>query len=47
MKKIILATALLFAALHAEDVVHYDTKDVKKSEISKPNHPSSELYTKK
>lgn len=47
MKKIILATVLVFGALQAEDIVHYDTKDTKKAGISKPNHPTSDLYTKK
>ena len=47
MTKIILAMALTLASLQAGDVVHYDTKDSKKPAISKPNHPSSDLYTKK
>ena len=47
MKKVILATVLLSGALYAENVVHYDTKDAKKSAITKPNHPSNDLYTKK
>ncbi len=47
MKKIIIATVLMFMTLHAEDVVHYDTKKVKTTNVSKPNHPSNELYTKK
>ena len=47
MKKIILATVLTFITLHAEDVVHYDTKEAKTTSISKPNHPSNDLYTKK
>jgi len=47
MKKIILATVLVFGALQAEDIVHYDKKGTKKSGISKPNHPSSGLYTKR
>jgi len=47
MRKVILASALLFGALYAEDVVHYDTKDVKKPAISKPNYPTNDLYTKK
>ena len=47
MKKVILATVLLVGALYAEDVVHYDTKGVTKPVISKPNHPSNDLYTKK
>ena len=46
MKKIILATVLVFGALQAEDTVHYDKKDAKKPEITKPNHPTVGLYTK-
>ena len=46
MKKIILATVLVFGALQAEDIVHYDKKGTDKSGMSKPNHPSSGLYTK-
>ena len=45
--KIILAVAFTLGALQAEDIVHYDTKDTKKPAISKPNYPSSDLYTKK
>jgi len=45
MKKIILTAVLLMSALQA-DVVHYDKRDVKKPAISKPNHPSTDLYTK-
>ena len=47
MIKIILATALTLGALQAENVVHYDKKDVKKPQITKPNHPTNDLYTKK
>jgi len=46
MKKLILVTAILFGTLYAEDVVKYDTKDVKKPAIAKPNHPTNDLYTK-
>ncbi len=46
MKKVILATLLIVSALQAGDVVHYDKKEVKKSAISEPNHPSNELYGK-
>jgi len=46
MKIFILATLLTLAALQAEDTVHYDKKEVKSSSISKPNHPSTDLYTK-
>ncbi len=47
MKTIILATILTISALQAEDVVHYDKKEAKASSMSKPNHPNSDLYTKK
>ena len=46
MKKVILTTVLLLGALQAEDVVHYDTKDTKQPQITKPYHPSTDLYTK-
>jgi len=47
MKKIILTAVLLVGALQAENIVHYDTKDVKKVQMDKPNHPNSAIYTKK
>ena len=47
MKTVILATLLTFTALQAEDTVHYDKKDIKPSSMSKPYHPSSDLYTKR
>ena len=47
MTKIILAIALTLGALQAGDVVHYDTKDSEKPAMSKPNHPSTDLYSKK
>ena len=47
MKKIILTAVLLLSALQAEDIVHYDTKDLKESQISKPNYPSTDLHTQK
>ena len=43
MKKIILLVTLTLVALQADNVVHYDTTDTQ-NPISKPNHPSSELY---
>ena len=46
MKKIILGMALTLGAIQAEEIVHYDTKDTKKPQISKPNHPTADLYTK-
>ncbi len=57
MKKIILATVLVFGALQAEEIVHYDKKSTteeivhydkkstEKSDMSKANHPSNDLYT--
>ena len=47
MTKILFAIALTLGVLQAQDVVHYDKKEAKKSEMSKPNHPNSDLYTKK
>ena len=46
MKTLILATLLTLTVLQAEDTVHYDKKEVKPSSISKPNHPTNDLYTK-
>ncbi len=46
MKKILLALTFIFVAAQAESIVHYDKKLVKKPVISKPNHPSTDLYTK-
>lgn len=43
MKKIILLVILTLGALQADDVVKYDTKEVN-NPISKPNHPSTEIY---
>ena len=43
MKKIILLIALTLGALQADNIVHYDTTETQEP-ISKPNHPSSELY---
>ncbi|MEA3374188.1 MAG: hypothetical protein U9Q62_10945 [Campylobacterota bacterium] len=47
MKKILLATALFATLVQAEDIVHYDKKEAKKSTVSKPNHPSTDLYGQK
>ena len=44
MTKIILAIALTLGALQADNVVTYDTPDTKKPEITKPNHPTVDLY---
>ncbi|WP_373001868.1 hypothetical protein [Sulfurimonas sp.] len=43
MKTIILLIALTLGALQADNIVTYDTKDTKEP-ISKPNHPSTEIY---
>ena len=43
MTKLIFAIALTLGALQADNVVQYDTKDAE-APISKPNHPSSEIY---
>ncbi len=43
MKKVILALVLVIGALQADNVVSYDTKEVK-NPIAKPNHPSTEIY---
>ena len=47
MKKVMLTTILLLSAAQAENIVHYDTRDTGKSAISKPNHPTTDLYSKK
>ncbi len=47
MKKILLAAALFVTLVQAEDTVHYDKKEAKKSSISKPNHPNIDRYTQK
>ena len=45
MKKIILLIALTLGALQAESTVHYDTSSLNdNSEMSKPNHPNSDIY---
>jgi len=46
MKKIILTLTLVACAIQADNVVHYDTKTVKKPQMTKPNHPNTSLYTK-
>lgn len=43
MTKTILAIAITLGALQADNIVSYDTKDTK-APISKPNHPSTEIY---
>lgn len=47
MKTFLIAAILTISALQAEDIVHYDKKEAKASSMSKPNHPNSDLYTKK
>ncbi len=44
MKKIILLIALTLGALQADNTVTYDTNNGSGSEVSKPNHPSQDLY---
>ncbi|WP_310441109.1 hypothetical protein [Sulfurimonas sp.] len=43
MKNIILLIALTLGALQADNIVTYDTKNGN-TEVSKPNHPSQDLY---
>ncbi len=45
MTKLILALTIL-AGIAQADVVHYDDRDKEQSQITKPNHPNSDLYTK-
>ncbi len=47
MTKIILAIALTIGALQADNIVKYDIRETKKPQITKPNHPTTDLYTKK
>jgi len=44
MKKIILVAVIAFGTLQASDIVHYDTKTAKPKQITKPNHPTADLY---
>ena len=44
MKKILLTIALIATIAQAENVVHYDQKGELETPISKPNHPSQEIY---
>ena len=46
MKKIILTAIVLFSTSLIAEVVHYDVRDTKKPQITKPNHPTIDLYTK-
>ena len=46
MKKVIIIASLLFSASLIADVVHYDIRETKKPSITKPNHPTTDLYTK-
>jgi hypothetical protein len=43
MKNIILLIALTLGALQADNIVTYDTNSAN-TEVSKPNHPSQDLY---
>ncbi len=47
MIKIILAFTFAMVALQAQNIVHYDKKELKKPAISKPNHPGANLYINK
>ena len=48
MIKMILVMAFIsIGTLQAEDIVHYDTRGTKTPSINKPNHPTTDLYTKK
>ncbi|MDD3505495.1 hypothetical protein [Sulfurimonas sp.] len=44
MKTLILLIALTLGALQADNIVTYDTRNGDSAPISKPNHPSQELY---
>lgn len=44
MKTMILLIALTLGALQADNIVTYDTKNGDNAPISKPNHPSQDLY---
>ena len=44
MKTLILLITLTIGALQADNIVTYDTKNGTNSEVSKPNHPTQELY---
>ena len=46
MKKIILTAVLFMSVTAMADVVHYDIRETQKPNITKPNHPSTDLYTK-
>ena len=46
MKKIILTAVLLSSVSLVAEVVHYDIRDTKKPEMTKPNHPTTDLYSK-
>ncbi|MEA3523418.1 MAG: hypothetical protein U9R50_10610 [Campylobacterota bacterium] len=45
MTKLILALTIL-AGIAQADTVHYDDRDKEQKQTSKPNYPSSDLYTK-
>jgi hypothetical protein len=44
MKKVLLALTVLVALAQAGNIVHYDVNGDKDDGISKPNHPSTEIY---
>ncbi len=39
MTKVILTFTLAMVSLQAQDIVHYDKKELKKPAIARPNHP--------
>ena len=44
MKKVLLGLVTLVALTQAADIVHYDKGGKKDQTITKPNHPSTNLY---
>ena len=44
MKKTLLTIAFITTMAQAENVVHYDQNGNPETTISKPNHPSTEIY---
>ena len=48
VKKIVLATILVGSSiLQATDVVHYDIRDEKPAQVSKPNYPNNDIHVNK
>ncbi len=44
MKTLILVITLALGVIAADDIVTYDTNSGEATTISKPNHPSQDLY---